>query len=579
MSARKLLTCIRVMRRRALVLTMLFSLIIPQMRPPVGARCEGPVRFTSSGAEPVRTVQELRGRWNAVTVPSRRFGQAPSVQSPYRPGQLSGEFIRQNLELVNLFRFSAGLPSVSDSAEDNLSAQYGAVLLAGAETLDHHPAKPANMDAATYRKGCEALANGNISYLKYPGGASESKKSADAVPTLIRNYMNDRGRFNRSCVPHRRWILYPGLQNVGIGCADGADGTVYHVLKILGTRGGYVRLAYDFIAWPSSGAFPAQLISPGVPWSVSLNPGVFEIPAREDLTLTVAREDGRIWTLDKDSSANSDDAQFMLLDTQRFGLDNCILFAFSAGQSELYQGTYRVTITGLTTLDGDAAVLDYEIRFVDMRGSDCHPQAAETVYTANCGKNPCPSDRFIDAPAKGNWAHPGVDFVLENGYFSGTDPETFSPKGYMTRAMMVTVLWRIAGMPIPEGPGIFKDVPESAYYSRAVRWAGRAGLVNGVSAEHFGPDRLLTRAQAVTMLCRFFAPEMPADDDCLSFFRDGDAVGNYARSAFGWAVENGVITGQTGTDGGRYLMPDERITREQAAAILMRCMAEAAVMQ
>ena len=576
MSVRRCMAGVRKVRRRAVALTMLFSLIVPRMIPSVGAQRSGPLRFATSGATdaPERTAQELHRRWDAITVPSHRFDRAPSVQATYCLGQLSGDFIRQNLECVNLFRYSAGLPSVSDSAEDNRSAQYGAVLLAGMNTLDHHPARPAGMDAAFYQKGCQALDAGNIGYLKYAGGASENKKCADAVPTLIRNYMNDTGSFNRSCLPHRRWLLYPGLQTVGVGCADSADGTMYQVLKVLGTRGGVARVSYDFVAWPASGAFPAQMLSPGVPWSVSLNPGVFEIPSRADLTVTITRGDGRAWRLDASASACSADARFLLVDEQRYGLNNCILFAFAPGQTELYRGVYRVTVEGLTTLDGDAAMLDYEIRFVDMAENDCDPVQRNTgpMPAEGCGKDPCPSGRFTDAPAWDNWAHNGVDFVLENGYFSGTGADAFSPKGCMTRAMMVTVLWRIAGMPKAEGACVFADVPQNAYFSRAVLWAGQTGLANGISADRFGPDVLLTRAQAVALLYRFFAPEGSASADSLRGFADASAVGNYARAAFGWAVENGVVTGQRGADGRQYLAPNDSITREQAAALLMRCM-------
>ena len=118
----------------------------------------------------------------------------------------------------------------------------------------------------------------------------------------------------------------------------------------------------------------------------------------------------------------------------------------------------------------------------------------------------------------------------------------------------------------------FADVPQNAYFSRAVLWAGQTGLANGISADRFGPDVLLTRAQAVALLYRFFAPEGSASADSLRGFADASAVGNYARTAFGWAVENGVVTGQRGADGRQYLAPNDSITREQAAALLMRCM-------
>ncbi len=532
---------------------MLLSIMIPQAVSPALATDRGPLRFVTSGAKNVqeRTSQALRERWYAIVVPAKRFDQAPDIRAPYAPGKLSGEFIRQNLECVNLFRYSAGLPFVSASDADNCSAQYGAVLLAAANTLDHHPGRPSGMGDSFYQKGCDTLAAANIGYLQYAGDQTETKKRTNAVPTLMRNYMNDCGAFNRSCVPHRRWILYPGLQTVGIGCADSSDGTMYQVLKIMGCAA--ARVDYDFIAWPASGAFPAQLLSPDVPWSVSLNPGVFEIPDRSELTITVTRlEDGRVWKLDGTSARSSENAQFLLVDDHRYGVNNCIIFAFDSKAGGLYRGDYHVNIAGLTTCDGDSAMLDYRIWFADIdecvhRWSDWITDAAaactedgsrhrictscgqaetsvvsslghdwnttevlraSAVYSygraafvcARCGaekidrlplaacKNViCPSSRFTDMPARGSWAHNGVDFVLDMGIFTGTGPSTFSPKGYMTRATMVTVLWRIAGMPDAQEDCGFRDVKEHAFYARAVRWASENGLVKGLSAECLGP--------------------------------------------------------------------------------------------
>ena len=191
MSVRHCLTGAKRVKRRLLALTMLVSLILPHMNLPARAQTGEPVRFAISGAKsmPERTARDLRQQWDAVSVPDRRYDQAPCVHAPYQPGKLSGEFIRQNLECVNLFRYSAGLPFVSASDADNRSAQYGAVLLAGANTLDHHPQKPADMEDSFYQTGCEALCAGNIGYLQYAEPAAEQKKCANAIPTLIRNYM------------------------------------------------------------------------------------------------------------------------------------------------------------------------------------------------------------------------------------------------------------------------------------------------------------------------------------------------------------------------------------------------------
>ncbi len=637
MSVRGRSTGRKQVRRRAIALTMLVSLLMPKTTLPVRASVgTETLRFVTSGVTTAsaRTPEELRCRWDVVTVPARRYRQDPCA--PGQLGVLTSEFIRQNLEFVNLFRYSAGLPFVSCTDGDNRSAQHGAVLLAATNTLDHHPGRPSGMDEGFYQKGCEALCCSNISYAQFMD-AGEQKKCAAAVPTLYRNYMNDCGAFNRSCVPHRRWILYPALQTVGIGCADAADGTVYQVLKVTDTQGGTAtRVNYDFVAWPASGAFPAQAICPGVPWSVSLNPGIFEIPARDELTVTVTREaDGKCWKLDSSAASDSACDSFLLVDTQRYGVGNCILFAFDEASRGFYQGVYRVCITGLRTQEGREAMLDYQVSFVDMEacphcwsdwitdtaatctrtgsrhricetcgqtetelvlclghkwkketdlkapqrdGTDrmvcarCGMKKTDALSTAACEAQGCPSFSYSDAPVRGSWAHNGVDFVLENGIFNGVSPGIFDPKGHMTRAMMVTVLWRIAGRPAAKSGCAFRDVEPNAYYTQAVCWASENKLVRGYSAGRFGPTDLVTRAQAVTILRRYFAHDKDCSGNALADFSDGGAVESYARDAFHWAVENHVITGQSTADGRLLLLPDDYITREQAAAILMRCM-------
>ena len=83
----------------------------------------------------------------------------------------------------------------------------------------------------------------------------------------------------------------------------------------------------------------------------------------------------------------------------------------------------------------------------------------------------CPSAKFMDVPDESNWAHKGIDYAVSHGLFAGTSDNTFSPDDSMTRAMMVTVLWRFAGKPTASGTNPFRDVPTNAYYYQPTAWS------------------------------------------------------------------------------------------------------------
>lgn len=178
----------------------------------------------------------------------------------------------------------------------------------------------------------------------------------------------------------------------------------------------------------------------------------------------------------------------------------------------------------------------------------------------------CAGSSFTDLPDVTNWAHTGIDYVIENKLFNGTGSTTFSPDLTMTRGMLVTVLYRFVGEPA-EGESIFTDVPAKAYYASAVAWAAKEGIVNGVGNNRFNPDGTITREQMATILFRF-AMKYDYNTDLredFSTFTDGNAVSGYARDALSWAVGMKLINGSNGK-----LMPQDGATRAQVAAILMR---------
>ncbi|MBQ7871356.1 MAG: S-layer homology domain-containing protein, partial [Oscillospiraceae bacterium] len=198
----------------------------------------------------------------------------------------------------------------------------------------------------------------------------------------------------------------------------------------------------------------------------------------------------------------------------------------------------------------------------------------EEVRTCACGevetrviekRTDCPSDAFSDLD-KTQWYHEGVDFVLDNGLMKGMSDTVFVPNGEVTRAQLVTILYRLEGQPSVEGlENPFKDVTENAWYAEAVIWAVNNGVVNGTSETTFDPNAAITREQIAAILFRYAGAEA-VEEDHLKDFTDANQISAYAVDAMNWAVSEGLITGM----GDGTVAPRATATRAQIATILMR---------
>lgn len=179
------------------------------------------------------------------------------------------------------------------------------------------------------------------------------------------------------------------------------------------------------------------------------------------------------------------------------------------------------------------------------------------------------SHPFTDVPDSA-WYAPHVAYVYENDLMNGMSATTFAPNSNMTRAMIVTVLYRIAGSPDTDGKHPFKDVPAGKWFSDPIAWAYENKVVNGMSATSFAPNSNVTREQMVTIFynyansCGYDTSEL-AD---LSGYADDSSIHNYAVNAFSWAVEAKIISGVDAA----HLAPRNNATRAQCATIISRFM-------
>ena len=176
---------------------------------------------------------------------------------------------------------------------------------------------------------------------------------------------------------------------------------------------------------------------------------------------------------------------------------------------------------------------------------------------------------FTDVVA-GTWYYGAAAYAYNNGLFAGMTPTTFAPNATMTRAMLVSVLWRLAGAPAPKAPNTFVDVPDGAWYTDAVTWAAENGVVSGIGGSRFDPSGFVTREQTAEILYNYAHSkgyDVSARAD-LTAFPDAASVSGWAEEALSWANAAGLFNG-TVRDGQTILDPQGSASRAQVAMILM----------
>ena len=179
---------------------------------------------------------------------------------------------------------------------------------------------------------------------------------------------------------------------------------------------------------------------------------------------------------------------------------------------------------------------------------------------------------YNDVKNDTSWFYPGVQYCLSYGLMSGMGNGSFAPGEYTTRAQVAQILYNLHGNPEVSGGTPFTDVPEGAWYQKAVTWAHSVGIVNGVTATTFSPNANITRQDFVLMLMRYLNNVRMVDrtwtPDDLSRFVDAGSVGFWALDAMKDAVAINAISGVP-VDGRLYIQPARNATRAEAAKILM----------
>ena len=244
----------------------------------------------------------------------------------------------------------------------------------------------------------------------------------------------------------------------------------------------------------------------------------------------------------------------------------CYLTFETRGGSEI--DSLRVKLGETVSLDeylSERAGFDFAGWYSDdsfaERVDELYMNGSKTVYAA--------WEPFDDS-GRGDWFYDNVVYVYENGLMDGVSDTLFDPDGTVTRAQLVTMLWRLEGEPSVNYALPFTDVSGGEWYAEAVRWAAGEGIVNGVSETEFAPNAAVTREQLAAILHRYaqhkgYDVSIGESTNILSY-SDFASISEYAISAMQWVCGEGIITGVTEST----LEPRGTATRAQSAAILMR---------
>ena len=213
-------------------------------------------------------------------------------------------------------------------------------------------------------------------------------------------------------------------------------------------------------------------------------------------------------------------------------------------------GTYRFT--------QPSSVVTIEVTF----------RAAGSV--SDCpGDETCPMAQFTDLNMD-LWYHDGIHYCLENGLMNGVGNALFAPNGTITRAQIVTIIYRLEGEPAVTDGSAFTDVADGTWYTDAVAWAAANEIMGGYGNGLFGPNDPITREQFAATLYRYAQYKgydvSISENTNIQSFADFDAISEYAITAMQWTFDKGIITGISATT----LEPQGIATRAQAAAMLQR---------
>jgi len=498
-----------------------------------------------------RTKEDIRRTWlsylPAAVEEKDLFVIEPDVHEPFAFGEVRKEVLEDGLRAVNFARYLAGLPD-DITLDYGLAAQQqaGAILLAHlGGGLDHRPAQPKSMPDDFFKLALRATASSNLA----------AGRTSFFYQVML-GYMPDRSPQNIMTVGHRRWILNPRMKKTMFGIAYNPDSEYlyYATMYAINKDRPQSEVQFQYIAWPSAGYFPLEVFHPSDPWSVSLDSSVYDNSRIHELRVTVTRErDNRIWELDlSDNDASGGD--FLHVDTSSYGLNYAIIFRPGGIDAFEPDDRYQIRIDHLYLKNAtNPTSLSYTTEFFPLTARFNMP-VARPIYMV-------PGDSYliplVGEPSIIVSTDPDVATVDDNGRVTAHHPGKATIKvdhyfGQVTNVLRIYVT---------EPSGRF-----SAWAEAEVKEAAASGML------HTNPlimdlQMPVTRREFVAWAVEMLTAIDPKVSEELQEVRTSPFIDvQDSEQSILWGYENGLITG-TGND---TFAPNNSITREQAATLLMR---------
>ncbi|MBE5806822.1 MAG: hypothetical protein E7317_00560 [Clostridiales bacterium] len=311
----------------------------------------------TAGAEGTR--DDMRAAWRAIRSigTDAPFTAEPRAVPPLEAGALSDAALDGAVDTVNFLRGLAGLSPVSLSPIYTLECQHGATLLACLDYAAHDVPQPEGVDAEFYRTAVQATRGSNVAKFNW------------TRPTMLEEavlyFARDDGDLNLTELGHRRWLLDPAMRETGFGMAVSGSGSSYALMYAVDHAGD--GGAWDHVAWPSAGVFPAELMHGHLPWSVSLNEDVYDV-AGSSITVTLSEESlGLIFSFD--CTAGKGDGE-CAVSFDRCGSGPAVIFrpgfTGTAFSDYLQNQVWTVRLEGLKDLEGREATIEYAVQMASL---------------------------------------------------------------------------------------------------------------------------------------------------------------------------------------------------------------------
>jgi|GEM_PF-961374 len=493
-----------------------------------------------------RTKQEVLDKFEQYRpqsfLPTELFRVNPNYTAPHRTGQLNDSVLLDALNATNFARYLAGLPD--DVTLDYTLAeqqQAGAVLMSELGTITHYPQKPDGMAEDFFQLGSRAASTSNL---------SAGRNSL--YNTVFYGYMADNSYSNLDTVGHRRWIINPQMKKTMFGLAYNPSSFYgyYSTMYAFNTERSMDEVSYQYIAWPSAGLFPTEILSAQDPWSISLNPSLYDVSRLNEAYVTISRDsDNKQWRLDENNKDK--DGNFFKLELSGYGIANAIIFRPGDIGQYAADDVYHVTLHNIYTVDGQRSSISYVTSMFDLQAKFKNNTTRFAVVgqklrfpingTAMRYTSSDPSIASVDTRGVVTAHKPGyVDITVDN-YFA-TSHSTFTL--YISKLGQAKINdWAKSSILQANEVGILNNNPYSEDLTVPVT---REQFVNYVVA-------MLEALSINIETSRHYGKTSPFSD-----------IDSYQNDIL-WAYENRIISG---TGNGKF-SPYDTITREQAATLLL----------